>query len=213
MEKTVYLFRHGKPEEALQGRCRGGDTHCDLSNEGVLQTRGNVEYLLSRHSTDDVRQMHVVTSGMERSDFFGRELAAHGVRHSIDSRLRTIAAGEWEGLSWDDIQERWPEQYELAMHRGQLLEMPGGEAVSAFRQRVREAFRDCLAIPSTHIVIVGHGCTNDVILADAEQREDLHFRDQPIGCMNRIDVDAAGRMRVIDRKSIVYDQRVCARES
>lgn len=203
MQKTIHLFRHGTPEEALQGRCRGGDTHCDLSPEGIQQTRGNVAYLLSHLEPNE---MHVVTSSMERSDFFGRELATYGVPHTIDERFRTIGAGQWEGLSWEEIKRRWPEQLEIASSHAQHLEMPNGEPVSHFRSRVRAAFRDCLTLPSPHIVIVGHGCTNEVILADAEGREDLNFRNQPIACMNRIDVDEENNLHVIEKNAVVYNQ-------
>ncbi|HVW66212.1 MAG TPA: histidine phosphatase family protein [Candidatus Peribacteraceae bacterium] len=205
MQKTIHLFRHGTPEEALQGRCRGGDTHCDLSPEGMQQTRGNIAYLLSYLEPSE---MHVVTSSMERSDFFGRELAMHGVPHTVDKRFRTIGAGDWEGLSWEEIKLRWPEQFEIASSRAQHLEMPNGEPVSHFQSRVRAAFRNCLNLPPRNIVIVGHGCTNEVILADAEKREDLNFRNQPIACMNRIDVDEKGAMHVQEKKATVYIQYV-----
>lgn len=204
MEKTIYLFRHGTPEEALQGRCRGGDTHCDLSPEGIAQTHANIEYLLSCHTENEVTAMQVVTSGMERSDYFGRKLADHGAHHSVQPDFRTIAAGDWESLSWDEIQQRWPDQLYNAVHRAEELVMPNGEPVSVFRDRVRAAFRQCLTLPTKHLVIVGHGCTNDVILAEAEERPGLRFRDQPIGCMNRIEVRADGKMMVTEKRTKKY---------
>lgn len=203
-KKTIYLFRHGKPTQELQGRCRGGETHCELSLEGVAQTYDNIRFLLTNHSPEEVKKFFVVTSGMERSDFFGRTMKEFGATHMIEPDFRTIHAGQWEGLQWDDIRKRWPDQHARACEQAQYLEMPGGENVGCFRERVRKAFHDCLELPARHLVIVGHGCTNDVILAEAEQRETLRFRDQAIGCLNQIEIDRNSTFSVRKKNAIVY---------
>lgn len=207
-EKTIYLFRHGKPAEELQGRCRGGETHCGLSLEGVAQTYANIRYLLNNHSPKEVKDFFVVTSGMERSDFFGSAMKEFGSTHIVEPKFRTIHAGEWEGLRWHTIKKLWPEQYALACEQAQYLEMPGGENVGCFRERVRKAFHDCLALPARHVVIVGHGCTNDVILAEAEHRETLHFRNQTIGCLNHIEMDDKQKLSVRKKNTIVYNDQL-----
>ena len=200
----VHNFRHGKVVETLEGCCRGGETDCDLSEFGKAQTLANIQYLVTNYF-DDLQDMEVITSGMGRSDFFGKELAKHGVHHRVDPRFRTIAAGEWEGMSWKKIEEEWPEQFQNAHHAAENLAMPGGEPFGVFRDRVREALLDCLKMDARHIVIVGHGCTNEIILATAEGRETgLNFRSQPIACMNKIHVSASDVFEVIEKQSEIY---------
>ncbi len=155
--------------------------------------------------------MEVITSGMGRSDFFGEQLAKLGVRHRVDSRFRTIAAGTWEGMSWKKIEQEWPEQFKNARENAENLVMPGGEAVAVFRDRVREALFDCLMRDARHKVIVGHGCTNESILAIVEGRETgLNFRNQPIACMNKIHVSESGVLEVVIKKSEIYKRYLAA---
>ncbi len=41
-------------------------------------------------------------------------LAATGHMPREDARLREVAFGAWEGLSWDDFAAQWPERAQMA---------------------------------------------------------------------------------------------------
>jgi broad specificity phosphatase PhoE len=75
--------------------------------------------------------------------------------------LREIDFGEWGGLSWDEIEARWPET--IARNRTWFgMSPPGGEPWEAFVTRVGRALKGVLQ-DSRRKAIVAHGAVNAVI--------------------------------------------------
>jgi broad specificity phosphatase PhoE len=75
--------------------------------------------------------------------------------------LREIDFGEWGGLSWEEIETRWPET--LANKRSWFgTSPPGGESWPAFVARVEGALKTVLKDPRPK-AIVAHGAVNAVI--------------------------------------------------
>ncbi len=207
MGKYVHLFRHGEPDASLHGCLRGGGNDCGLSTVGVEQTRHNVGHLVSRYTRSQRRRLIVWTSGMKRTNAFGEMAAGYGFEHRQEPLFWDIAAGEWEGISWSQIAERWPEQFARCSEDAMRLEIPGGEPVSGFIARVRRGWKRVLAAEGT-VAVVGHTGMNEVILADADGREVQYFRNQINGCMNRLRVEDDGSVRVLERNRVLYPQHV-----
>ena len=46
-----------------------------------------------------------------------------------DEALREVSVGRWEGLSFAEIRERWPELYEARGENMSSVAPPGGESL------------------------------------------------------------------------------------
>jgi probable phosphoglycerate mutase len=108
----------------------------------------------------------------------GRLLHALGltVECHIEPGLREFDAGEWSGLTRDEIERRWPGSIERYA-RGELAAPPGGEARETFEQRVAGAARRTGAAAATvgadRLLVVTHG---GVIRALARAAAALEYR-------------------------------------
>jgi alpha-ribazole phosphatase/probable phosphoglycerate mutase len=126
--KHLILVRHAETDMA--GRfC--GHSDPEVNSRGRQQLAGIVDRL------SEYPIQRIYTSDLRRAIQTAEAIAAHfGLGFEIRSGLREIHFGTWEGLSWNEIQERdpvaancWAEQYPN-------LTAPGGEPFQQFRQRV-----------------------------------------------------------------------------
>jgi probable phosphoglycerate mutase len=80
-----------------------------------------------------------------------------GVPVTLDARLREISAGEWQGLTRDEIKARWGADYE-AWRRGDDVRVGGGETRSEAGGRAAEAIAEAAAaMDGGTLVCVSHG--------------------------------------------------------
>lgn len=107
-----------------------------------------------------------------------------------DECLREIDFGEFEGLTYREIELRYPDAYAAWMTRPTDVTFPGGESFAGMAARVRGALE---RIRGTHrgdtVAVVSHGGINRVALAAALGLEPSRiFRlAQAYACINVID--------------------------
>jgi len=146
--KRLYLIRHGEAAGS-DGRAVG---HLDLplSDAG----RSQVEALAAswHHSTPD----RLVASDLRRAADSARILSARiGGVLSLDPRLRELSFGEWEGLGWDEIHQRYPCQMAAWGERWWEVAPPGGETFAELSRRSLSWLQE---VPEGEVVLaVGHG--------------------------------------------------------
>jgi alpha-ribazole phosphatase len=68
-----------------------------------------------------------------------------GLAVNLRPELREIHFGEWEGLSWNQIATRFPEQSTLWIERFPRQTISGGEPIGQFRKRIAAAVREIVA--------------------------------------------------------------------
>ena len=93
--------------------------------------------------------------------------AALGVTVREVDGFRECAFGEWEGLTFDEVRERWPA--ELGRWLGDpTVEPPGGESFVEVRRRVLRARDQVLARhPRQTVLVVTHVTPIKVLVTDA----------------------------------------------
>jgi alpha-ribazole phosphatase/probable phosphoglycerate mutase len=104
--------------------------------------------------------------------------------------FREIKMGIWEGLTFGEIQERYPEEVESKFDDFINYRVRGGENVIDVRNRAIPKIRELIALNrGGEIVLVGHGGMNMVLLCDAINLDlENFFRIiQGNGCLNIID--------------------------
>ena len=146
---AVYLLRHGRTASNASGTWQG---QADVPLDDV----GRHEATLAGQALRDLAPARVVSSDLVRAAETARALGAVvGLEPELDPRLREVAAGQWEGLTRTEIEERWPEELALEVRRGRpdrwrRADQRGGA-------RFAGALREHAAGTDGVLVLVGHG--------------------------------------------------------
>jgi broad specificity phosphatase PhoE len=147
--KSIVLIRHGETDMA--GRfC--GHSNPDLNHAGesqVIRLAKEVAMLgIDRiYSSDLRRASRTATAIVQRI----------GVSVDFLPELREIHFGLWEGLRWQEIEDRFPEEASRWIREFPLLSAPGGEAYPNFTARVDAVISSLLeATAGKKIAIVTH---------------------------------------------------------
>jgi alpha-ribazole phosphatase len=83
-----------------------------------------------------------------------------------DERLREFDFGQWEGLTWTEISERWPDTAGRAATSARFYNPPGGERFEDVVTRVDAFVRDLRALSDdARVLAVGHAGTLHAALA------------------------------------------------
>lgn len=135
------------------------------------------------------------TSTLSRAMYAGVLAEERGMKHVVLEDLDAIDAGDWEGLSWKEIKERWPDELALCDTDARKLVIPGGrETVEAFSMRVLRALERMIDDNrSLHEVIgaVTHGCALGVVRGARPDATRTVLRDKevPTGALFGVVVD------------------------
>ncbi|MFI9764687.1 histidine phosphatase family protein [Streptomyces sp. NPDC051963] len=151
---TLVLLRHGEtlltPERRLSG---SGGSNPGLSPAGRRQAQAAAEALAHR---DDIAA--VVTSPMRRCRETAHPVAARlGLNVQIDRDLREADFGAWEGLTFNEVRERYPDDLNAWFASPESPPSGAGETMHDITRRVTTA-RDALLArhTGTTILIVSH---------------------------------------------------------
>ena len=150
MSKPVRItfVRHGESVSNQAQRWQGqGDS--PLSALGRRQAEALGKRLAGRHFD------RVIASDLSRASDTAR---AVGLPFEQDRTFREFDVGCWEGLTKEEVEERYPEEIER-LKAGEDLPLGGGESFAAFSTRVDEALSRVRAsvAPGEHVLIVCHG--------------------------------------------------------
>ncbi|MET4921246.1 histidine phosphatase family protein [Streptomyces sp. PSRA5] len=152
--RRIILWRHGQTAWNLERRFQG-TTDIELTPDGVTQARRAARLLAS------LRPDALVASDLKRVVATAGELASlTGLPVHYDSALRETYAGAWQGLTHEEIVERFGEQYQ-AWKRGEPVRRGGGELETEVADRAAPVVlhhADKLPDNGT-LVVVSHGGT------------------------------------------------------
>ncbi|MEQ4609458.1 histidine phosphatase family protein [Streptomyces bacillaris] len=152
--RRIVLWRHGQTAWNLERRFQG-TTDIELTEEGLAQARRAARLLAS------LKPDAVVASDLRRAAATAAELAAvTGLTVSHDAALRETYAGVWQGLTHEEIVERYGDEY-AAWKRGEPVRRGGGELETEVADRAAPVVlehADKLPAGGT-LVVVSHGGT------------------------------------------------------
>lgn len=148
----IIVIRHGETLWNEEGLIQGHlDT--DLSPMGMRQAEAIAERLAEEKITA------IYSSDLKRSYNTAEYLAAKtGHKVITDSRLRERSLGIFQGLSMDEVKQKYPDEFNLYKTAGPDYVVPEGESR---RQQFERAIECIKEIAERHaggrIVIVAHG--------------------------------------------------------
>jgi len=148
----VYMVRHGEtiltPDRKFSGI---GKLDPPLTEEGRAQAQ-EVAAEIAKIKPDIL-----IVSPLKRTKETAEEITkATGLEPVYDEVWYECSFGEWDGLSVDEVKQKWPEDY-LAWISSSAFTPPGGESYDDLAARIEPAF-DALAekYPGLKVVIVTH---------------------------------------------------------
>jgi broad specificity phosphatase PhoE len=113
-----------------------------------------------------------------------------GAPYTRVRELRERSVGVWEGLTAEEIRERYPAEYEAWTADLLNYRPPNGECLLDVRDRILPVYRRLVeAHRGQEIALLLHGGVNRVILSEAlgVELRNLFRIDQSFGALNIID--------------------------
>lgn len=145
----IVLIRH--VETDLAGKfC--GHSDPDLNAAGEHRLRSVIEEVAPRGVT------RIYSSDLRRASRTATAIGERvGAPVELRSGLREIYFGAWEGLSWEQVQQRYPTEADFWAREFPERSAPEGEAYRDFAARVEAEFRSLIARHNnTVLAVVSH---------------------------------------------------------
>lgn len=180
---VTLLLRHGQTPLSTERRFAGiGDI--ELTETGVRQAKLAGERLAARGDIDVI-----VTSPLQRASQTAAEVAATtGAPVVTDDDLRETDFGAWEGLTFAEAQQRWPDEV-TAWLADPAVAPPEGESFTAVGVRVRAALDRLLGqYPGQTVLVVSHVTPIKTLLTEAllAPPAALHRMFLDVGSLNEV---------------------------
>src|SRR5437868_6927866 len=160
MPLTLYLLRHGQTEASANHLFCGARSEIALTADGVAMAEAFAG------AYRDVRWAGVYCSPQQRARAPAAPLARlRGIEPVIDDDLREIDYGAWDGLSVEEADRRFHDQY-VAWTADPAWNPPtGGETAVALGARVTRCVEEIKRRHATgDVLLVSHKATIRVLL-------------------------------------------------
>lgn len=157
----IYLIRHGQTDWNIQGKIQG-------SHDIPLNETGERQAEQLSVGMDKRPVKKIFSSTLERAVGTARKI---GERQNVDIYLMQglieVEFGDWEGMTWDEIKEKYPAEYERWELNPVDVAPPGGETQVDVLKRVAKTMNTIMDMTDKHedIAIVTHGATMAYIVS------------------------------------------------
>lgn len=176
-ETRLFLVRHGSTTANLVRPyiLQGLRPDPELSALGVAEARAAARALASAVI------VHVYASPLKRAHATAQVIAeALGVPLTLEQTLVEADIGLWSGLTWEEVERRWPEERRAFEDDPERHGYLGGENLAQVRDRVLPRMEE---LAERHrgaaFAVVGHGVVNRVLLAHWSRLPLKHARRLP----------------------------------
>ena len=153
VNRKIYLVRHGEiVHDKDEKVCLGCRSDPPLSERGIRQAEALGEWFRERGVSE------VYSSPLRRCDSTARIIAekASAAGPYTEDDLREVDTGEWDGLTFSEIRERYPSDY---ASRGRDIfgyPPPGGESFAGALERFSRCVSVLTSVIKGDAVIVAH---------------------------------------------------------
>jgi alpha-ribazole phosphatase len=193
MHTSVYLLRHAQTQANLQHRYQSwSDTPLTAYGERQAQSlAARLKRLPFQQIVLSPSQRCQVTYSFLEQHFPKAEL-------TIDPAWAEVHHGRWEGLTYQELQERYPEELQARFGAGVHGKAEGGESLYEANQRVQQAWRALLErCADQRVLVVSHATPIQLVLCSVfNLLPDLHWQW-------RIDLASISAVDVYDGGAIV----------
>jgi broad specificity phosphatase PhoE len=156
----IVLVRHGQTEWNRVERFRGR-ADVPLNETGLAQAEAT-----GRRVASEWLPAAIYASPLSRAVKTAEAIAQHfSLPVQVHPGIADIDFGQWQGLTPDEVETRWPQIHHAWYTAPHTARIPGGETLNDLRMRGMMAVSELAACHSGQtIVLVGHTVINRVIL-------------------------------------------------
>jgi broad specificity phosphatase PhoE len=181
----LLLVRHGATTATEEGRF-SGSSGAELSDEG----RRQAAHLGERLSKEPITAVY--SSPLSRALDTARILGRHcGHEPMLRDGLREIGHGHWEGMTRDDVEREFADEYAAYVADPFTFAPAGAESGVAVLARALPVIREIVsAHPGGRVVVVSHKATLRLVLSSLLGFDARGYRDrldQAPACLNVLD--------------------------
>lgn len=157
----LLLIRHGESQGNVSGQWQGW-LDAPLTERGLGQAQ-RLARRLGRWSAEQSEPIAAVySSTLARAHQTASILARRcGVPLVLDRRLRERHIGELQGLTWPEVEARYPELAQTIRQRRTVPALPGGETPFQLAERVWQAVQEIITrnghTRDESVAVVSHG--------------------------------------------------------
>jgi len=157
----LILIRHGQTDWGQQKR------YCSFTNIKLnIIGKSQADRLLKRLSREGIDKMY--SSDIKRACQFASLIFRNSSIDKLKS-FREIDFGQFEGLTHQEIVDKYPAIYQSWLNNPYDVNVPGGESLKDLAKRVRSSLKEVLSLNSgLTIAICAHAGPIKVILSDAQ---------------------------------------------
>ena len=150
---SVYIIRHGQTEWNARGILQG-QKNSNLTPLGKKQALSAAKFLKDR---EDIILARIYLSPLKRViDFWSlikNELPERIIRSvNIEPRIQELRFGDWEGRTKDEIEKKYPEQYDKRKKNIWAYKPKNGESLIELKARI-DAFLGDIDLNETNIIV------------------------------------------------------------
>lgn len=168
----LILIRHGKTDWNELEKCQGS-SDVPLNANGIVQAEKLAE------SLKDEKLDYIYSSDLSRARLTAEKIAGfHNLEINIDSGFREMDQGDFEGLEFKLIREKYGHVLKEWRTNPETLIIPGGESLTEVQNR---AYGSVMKLLENHysktVLVVSHNLTIVTLLCKFSHRSLKSFRD------------------------------------
>ncbi len=148
----IVLVRHGATDWNLQGRCQGS-TDRELSDAGIRQAE-QIATLLRNEEIHAIYSSHL-RRARQTAEFISQP---HELPVLIEEELRELDHGELEGLTFNEIKNRYSDFLTRWRSEPADIQVPGGERLADVSERAWAGLNEIVRrhADAERILVVSH---------------------------------------------------------
>lgn len=166
----IYLVRHGETDWNLENKIQG-QTDTLLNDNGKKQARELAEKVSREMGKVGSIYSSRQKRALETARIIGHELSLPPIVHQ---GLEEICLGEWEGYTWKQVREVFPEEYQNWHRNRRYQAPPKGESYQQLLNRLLPALDDIVKTEEQDTLLVTHSA---VIMTLMSYIYDTPFED------------------------------------
>jgi broad specificity phosphatase PhoE len=127
----LFLIRHGDTVDEENIKVYKKSIDIPLSNKGIARME-KVGAFLSDYPLD-ILYASTLSRSVESAGIIGK---SHNLEVNIESAFNELGFGRWEGLSFSEIKEKYPESFPLWLKNPVSCTPPDGERLLDAQERI-----------------------------------------------------------------------------
>jgi alpha-ribazole phosphatase len=164
----IILVRHGQTEWNALKKYQG-QIDIPINNVGRDQAARAGKYLADREKVEAI-YCSDLSRTRETADIIAGSL---NLKPIPDKRLRELSFGLWEGLTFTEVYEKYPQEFDNWYNDTFKIKVPEGESFNDLIERALSVIKEIINKHTGTVVVVTHGGVVKGILSQTVQENDL----------------------------------------